>query len=99
MIRKLILCMAGIALFSPPFCNPVGAQEVKLYPVDEATKDASCKRFRARMIEALKRRDRKFLLSSLHPKIQNSFGGDGVIKEFVEMWNLDSPASKVWGQL
>lgn len=99
MIRKLILCLAGIALFSPAICNRVAAQELKLYPVDEASKDASFKRFRDRLIAALKRHDRKFLLSIVHPKIQNSFGGDGGIREFVATWKLDSPDSKVWTEL
>jgi len=99
MIRKLILCLAGIALFSPVLCDRVAAQEVKLYPVDEAAKDASFKRFRDKLIVALKRRDRKFLLSSLHPKILNSYGGEGGIREFVDTWELNSPTSKVWKEL
>jgi len=99
MIRKLILCLAGIALFSPAFCDRVAAQEVKLYPVDEAAKDASFKRFRDRLIVALKRRDRKFLLSILHPKIQNIFDGQNDIKEFVARWKLNSPDSRVWTEL
>ena len=99
MIRKLILCLAGIALFSAAFCDRVGAQEVKLYPVDEASKDVSFKRFRDRLIVALKRRDRKVLLSIVDPHILNSFGGSGGIKEFVSMWKLNSPDSKVWTEL
>lgn len=99
MIRKLILCLAGIALFSPAFCNRVAAQELKLYPVDEASKDASFKRFRDRLMVALKKHDRKFLLSIVHPNILNSFGGSRGIKEFVSMWKLNSPDSKVWTEL
>ena len=99
MIRKLILCLAGIALFSPALCDRAAAQEVKLYPVDEAAQDASFKRFRDRLIVAVKRRDRKFLLSIVHPKIQHSFGGDGGIRKFVDTWKLNSPASKVWTEL
>lgn len=99
MISKLILCLAGIALFSPPLCDRAAAQEVKLYPVDDAAKDASFKRFRDRLTVAIKKRDRKFLLSIIHPKIQNSFGGDGGAREFVNTWKLNSPDSKVWKEL
>jgi len=99
MIKKLLVCLALITLLSPVFSGRVAAQELKLYPVDEASRDVSFKRFRDRLIAALKRRDRKFLLSSLHPNIRNSFGGDGGVREFVEMWNLNSRTSKVWSEL
>ena len=99
MIRKLILCLAGIALFSPAFRSSGAAQELKLYPVDEAAKDASFKRFRDRLIVALRSHDRKFLLSILHPKIQSVFDGQNDIKEFVSHWKLNSPDSKLWNEL
>jgi len=99
MIKKLLVCLAMITLLLSAFSGRVAAQEIKLYPVDEAAKDASFKRFRDRLIVALNKRDRKFLLSILHPKIQNSFGGDGGIKEFVTDWKLNSPTSKVWTEL
>ena len=99
MIRKLKVCLAVIALLSTAFSDQTAAQEIKLYPVDEAAKDASFKRFRDRLIVALNKHDRKFLLSILHPKIQNSFGGNGGIKEFIADWKLNSPNSKVWTDL
>ena len=98
MIRKLILCLAGLALFSPAICDRVAAQEVKLYPVDEAAKDASFKRFRDRLIEALQRRDRKYLLA-FPPRIMNSFGGNQGVKGFVEQWKLNTPNSRIWTEL
>lgn len=84
---------------SSAFCYRATAQEVKLFPVDEAAKDASFKRFRDRLIVALKGRDRKFLLSIVHPNILNSYGGNSGIKGFVELWNLNSADSKVWTEL
>jgi hypothetical protein len=98
-IKKGILCLTLMALLSPPLAASTVAQEVKLYPVDEAHKDRSFKLFRDRLIAALKRRDRKFLLSILDKRIRNSWGGDGGVKEFVEHWNLNSPNSKVWAEL
>ena len=93
------MCLAGIALFSLALCDRAAAQEVKLNPVDEASKDPSFKRFREKLIVAVKRRDRKFLLSILHPKIENTFDGKGGIEEFVAKWKVNSPESKVWTEL
>ncbi|MGI8733721.1 MAG: hypothetical protein ACR2LM_10530 [Pyrinomonadaceae bacterium] len=99
MIRKRLLGLALIALLSPTLCGSTRAQEVKLYPVDEAYKDRSFKLFRGRLKAALKRRDRKFLLSILDKRIRNSWGGAGGVKEFVDHWNLNSANSKVWAEL
>lgn len=71
----------------------------KLYPVDEGAKDASFKAFRNKLIEAVKERNTKFVLSLLHPKIHLSFGGHSGIKDFVEMWKPNSPDSAVWDEL
>ena len=94
--KRLILGLALALFFSPP---PCAAQNIRLYPVDESHKDRSFKVFRDQLLAALRRRDKKFLLSILHPKILNSLGGEGGVKEFVEMWNLNSSQSKVWSEL
>jgi hypothetical protein len=47
------------------------AQEPKLLPVDEGAMDPTWPRFKARLIEALARRDQRFLLDSVDPKIRN----------------------------
>lgn len=75
------------------------AQVGKLYPVDESGKDPSFALFRARLMDALKRRDRKFLMSMVHPKIMNSFGGNDGTANFVEQWRLGKPNSQVWDVL
>lgn len=95
-IRKHILISALIALLAP---LPCAAQNLKLYPVDEAYKDRSFKLFRDQLQAALNRRDRQFLLSVLHPDILNSLGGERGINEFVEQWKLNSSQSKVWSEL
>ncbi len=93
------MCLAVLALFSPVICYRVAAQEVKLFPVDEASRDVSFKRFRDRLLSAVRRRDRKYLLSVLHPRIMNSFGGNQGVKGFVEQWKLNSPNSQIWTEL
>ena len=99
MIRRRILGLALIGLLSATLSPAAHAQEVKLYPVDEASRDPSFKRFRDRLIAAVKKRDRKFLLSIVHPQILYSFGGDSNVKGFVEYWDLNAPKSKLWSVL
>lgn len=99
MISKRLLAAVLVTLLSPTLLAGTHAQDVKLYPFDEASKDPSFKRFRDKLIVAVKKRDKWFLLSILHPKVLNSFGGDGGIPEFVSKWNLNSPDSKVWSEL
>ena len=74
-------------------------QVQKLYPVDEAAKEPTFFTFRARLIQAVQKRDAAYLLSILSPKIQNSFGGDGGINEFKQMWKPERPQSEVWTEL
>ena len=99
MIRRLILSRAIVALFSMWLFGTTSAQQVRLYPVDEAGKDRSFKIFRDKLIVAVKKHDRRFLLSILDPKIIYSFGDDAGAKGFVKFWKLDSPNSKVWAEL
>lgn len=94
--KKLILALALVLLFSP---LPCAGQTIRLYPVDESHKDRSFKIFRDQLLAALRRRDKKYLLSVLHPDIMNSLGGNGGVKEFVEHWKLNSSDSKVWSEL
>jgi len=76
--------------------SEVYAQLGKLYPVDESGKDQSFALFKARLIDALKRRDRNYLMSIVDPKIKNSFGGNDGAANFVKQWHPEKPKSKVW---
>ncbi len=73
------------------------AQERYVRPVDEGKKDKSFSAFRDKLIEAVKKRDKKYLLSILDPNIKSSFGGDDGIKDFKTMWKIDSSKTKLWG--
>ncbi len=44
--------------------------------------------FRENLIEAVRRRDVKYVVGILDPAIVNSFGGSGGIEEFTKMWKL-----------
>lgn len=75
------------------------AQERFVRPVDEGKRDKSFSEFRNKLIEAVKKRDKKYLLSILDPNIKASFGGDDGIKDFKAMWKIDSSKTKLWDEL
>ena len=77
----------------------VFAQERFVRPVDEAKQDASFSLFREKLIDAVKKHDKKYLVSVLDPNIQASFGGDEGISYFKKMWKIDSPKSELWDEL
>ena len=94
-MRIIFVLSVLISMF---VANATG-QIQKLYPVDEAAKEPTFFTFRARLIQAVYRRDSAHLLSVLSPKIQNSFGGDGGIEEFKTMWKPERAQSEVWSEL
>ena len=88
--------LGGLLLAAAPSAD---AQVAKLYPVDEAARDPSFFAFRARLLQALQERDTAFVYAMLHPRIRNSFGGNGGIAEFREKWKPGAPDSELWGVL
>lgn len=70
-----------------------------LLPVDDAAKDPAFFVFRARLQRALTEHDAGHVISILSPKVLNSFGGDGGIEEFKEMWKIGEPESELWATL
>lgn len=86
------LCLV-VLIFSVSF-----AQERYVKPVDEAQKDASFFAFRTKLIEAVKKRDAKYILSIVDPKISNTFGDDDGIRYFRNVWKLNSPNSEFWNE-
>lgn len=80
------------------FFGAAAQTERYVKPVDEAAKDASFFVFRAKLIEAVKRRDARYVVSVLDPKIENGFDGNGGIEEFREQWKIDRPDSPFWNQ-
>ena len=87
-----ILCLIVLS-----FSNTM-AQERFVMPVDEAEKDTSFLAFRTKLIEAVKKRDAKYILSIVDQNIKNSFGGNNGIKEFKEMWKINDSKSEFWNE-
>jgi len=71
-----------------------------LLPVDEASRDPSFVAFRESLMDVVARKDRAALLAVIDPTgIRSSFGGDGTLAEFENLWSLDRPDSKLWPEL
>lgn len=91
------ICLLFFLIFG--VLTNVSAQERFVRPVDEAAKDKSFGAFRAKLIEAVKKKDKKYLLGILDPNIKASFGGDDGIADFKKYWKIDSSKSKLWDEL
>ncbi len=77
----------------------VPAQERFVKPVDEGNQDASFTQFREKTIAALKKKDKKYLLSITDRNIKLGFGGVDGIENFKKDWKINSPNSEVWNEL
>lgn len=86
----LILCL----LIMPCF-----AQERFVKPVDEAEKNPSFLTFRTKLIDALKKRDVKFVLGIVDKNIKLGFGGDDGIENFKKTWKIYNRNSELWKEL
>ncbi len=72
---------------------------MKLLPVDEAAKNPSWVRFRNRLLDALVKRDRKFVLSIVDRNIRNSLDAPRGIAEFRKQWEFDADDGALWREL
>lgn len=97
MLSRSGVCLTALTLMCS--CLPCVAQQGKLLPVDDSGKSPSFKAFRNKLLEAIKARDADFLLDALDPDIKNSFGGNGGVAEFQEVWHPEDPESDVWEEL
>ena len=91
-LRALSLALALLV------STAASAQEVKLAPVDEGATDASWPRFKARLLEALARRDQQFVLDIVDRRIRNTSGVEGP-DEFKKLWEPHSADSPLWSEL
>ena len=74
------------------------AQEVKLPPIDEGVHDPSWTSFKARLLEALAKRDQKFVLGIVDARIRNTLGQNGRT-EFRKLWQPQAADSPLWVEL
>lgn len=88
------LCGAILVLLS----TAGAAAEYRLSPVDEGRGDATWQRFKARLLEALARRDAQFIIGMVDRNIRNTSGTSGAA-EFNKLWEPRSAASPLWAEL
>ena len=78
---------------------PALAQERKLPPVNEAANDLSWVTFRNRLLTALEKRDRKFVLGIVARNVRNSLDAPRGLAEFRKQWAVDGDDSPLWREL
>lgn len=95
-MRWLSACL--LAVFAAvPAAAP--AQERKFEPVDAGAADPSWLQFRTRLMTALERKDAKFVLGTLDPKIRNGEGRADGVAEFRKVWNFDKDPGHLYTEL
>ena len=95
-MKSIPLLALLIALLQP---LTLAAQERRLEPIDEAAKDASWGSFKKRLLAAIDKRDRKFILGILDKNVRTGAEGGRGVAEFRKLWELDSDASPLWQEL
>ena len=105
----VVLIVAALLIFP----HPVDAEAKKLYPVDQAAQDPSFFKFRARLIQAVKNRDVKFIYSIIDdptisptadpaiksPNEEPFFDGyNGSLKDLHD-YDIEDPRSDFWEEM
>src|SRR5688500_14528463 len=93
-LALVLICAAFAAVSAPAY-----TQARKLPPVDEAAGDASWQRFKKRLLGAIEKRDKQFLLSILDKNVRNQDERTRGIANFRKQWELDTDDSPVWREL
>ncbi|HEY7742462.1 MAG TPA: hypothetical protein VIA19_05380 [Burkholderiales bacterium] len=75
---------------------PLNAQEGRIEPVDEASRDMSWALFRAKLLTAVEKRDRNFVLGVLDRYVRNGSDAPRGIAEFRRQWEIDSDDGVFW---
>jgi hypothetical protein len=96
MLRTPLLPLVFAALL---MAVPSHAQERKLPPVDEAAGDSSWLAFKKRLMTAIEKKDKQFLLSILDPKIRSQDERARGVATFRKQWELDAADTPVWREL
>lgn len=94
-----VLIALGLLLVAPVTSAQEPAAPKKLLPVDEAAKDPSWISFRNRLLEALQKHDRKFLLSVIDRNIRNPLDTPRGIAAFRKQWDFEADDSPLWREL
>jgi hypothetical protein len=94
--RSIVLWCLCLSCLGPAVAS---AQEGRLEPVDEAAGDASWVSFRNRLLAAVEKRDRKFVLGILDRNVRASLDGKRGVAAFRKQWDIDAADSALWREL
>ena len=89
---------AAVLLASFIAAQPAAAVD-RRPPVDQCARDRSFVAFRDDLRSAIRRRDRRHILSILAPDVGVSLGGARGEADFISQWHLDRPDSLLWESL
>lgn len=92
---KIVLSLFLLSLF---YVN-ILAQERFALPIDEAEQNPSFLAFRTKLIEAVKKRDVKYILSITDKNIKLGFGGEDGIENFKKNWKIYNRNSEFWKEM
>jgi hypothetical protein len=90
---------AFIILIFLAYTASIVGQEKYVRLVDEAGKDKSFSVFRDELLDALRKRDTKFVLSIIDPQISNDFGGGNGVADFKQKWKINNRNSPFWDEM
>lgn len=94
-----ILVALTLALVPPVASAQEAAAPKKLMPVDEAANDPSWISFRNRLLEALQKLDRKYLLTVIDRNVRNPLDSPRGIAAFRKQWDFEADDSPLWREL
>src|SRR5687767_7206086 len=98
-MTRLPLLKLPVLLLLLAFSCGASAQERKFEPVDEAAKDASWTSFRKRLLEAVEKRDLKFVLGILDRNVRASIDGERGAAGFRKAWDVEAADTPLWREL
>ena len=91
----LCLCLA----VAVPASAQDTAETTKLAPSDEAAGDGSWVSFRRRLLTALAKHDRTFILSILDRNVRNPLDAPRGVAAFRKQWDFEADDSPLWREL
>jgi hypothetical protein len=70
--------------------------QTKLLPPESKINDSTLNQFINDLKDAIKNKDKDFIINHLSPQVMNSFGGEGGIDEFKSYWCWSCQSTSLW---